>query len=165
MRRPAPLAERFARKWRPDEATGCWLWVGHRSRKGYGLIGVMGGVGRSHRGRQAHRVSWELHVGPIPDGMMVCHRCDIPACVRPDHLFLGTGFDNMRDARDKRRLHNPPGERSPHARLTDAQVREVIARYAAGGVSYRALAAEYGVSHGYVGHLVHGLSRRRVAVA
>jgi hypothetical protein len=99
---PAPLAERF---WRyVERSTGCWLWIGCRQRPGYGRIGREGGKGT----RYAHHVSWELHYGPIPEGQQVLHRCDNPPCVRPDHLFLGSQLENVRDMWDKGRAVPPP---------------------------------------------------------
>jgi DNA invertase Pin-like site-specific DNA recombinase len=82
-----------------------------------------------------------LAIGPVPPGMHVCHRCDTPACVRPDHLFLGTQQDNIRDAAQKGRMHT--GEQSPNAKLTAGQVREI--RSSASGTTYRALAKTFGV--------------------
>jgi len=89
--RLAPAEERFWRQVQKD-VDGCWLWTG-RPVQGYGRFRP------SSRGTKigAHRYSWELHVGPIPDGLDVCHRCDVPLCIRPDHLFLGTHADNMAD--------------------------------------------------------------------
>jgi hypothetical protein len=75
----------------------CWLWTGVKS-VGYGHM--WDGSGRP---KHAHRLSWEIHHGPIPSGMDVLHRCDTPACVRPDHLFIGTASDNMLDAVSKGR--------------------------------------------------------------
>lgn len=75
---------------------GCWKWSGAKI-KGYGRLFVAG------KHKYAHRLSWEIHFGPIPNGMMVCHRCDNPECSNPDHLFLGTAADNMQDKMKKGR--------------------------------------------------------------
>lgn len=88
---------RFHAKYVPEPNTGCWLWEGATIRSGYGrhnINGVQMG---------AHRASWIIHNGDIPDGMHVCHKCDTPPCVNPDHLFLGTHADNMRDMQAKER--------------------------------------------------------------
>lgn len=78
-----------------NKTEGCWLWAGGQS-KGYGQI-------NTPEKKYAHRFSWEIHNGPIPAGMCVLHKCDVPFCVRPDHLFLGTDADNSRDRIQKRR--------------------------------------------------------------
>jgi hypothetical protein len=88
--------ERFSRKVRTDGAGGCHLWTGARNVWGYGRLkreGVM---------LAAHRVAWEMAHGPIPDGLHVLHHCDVRLCVNPEHLFLGTHADNMRDMSDKK---------------------------------------------------------------
>ncbi len=72
---------------------GCWLWKGRRTESGYGHFGI-----RSGKMCRAHRFSFELAYGPIPSGMYICHHCDNPPCVRPDHLFVGTNSDNAKDA-------------------------------------------------------------------
>lgn len=98
-----------------DDATGCWLWTGSRSRADYGQIGVGSRTtGRGNKG--AHRVSYELFKGPIPDGHDVCHRCDNPPCVNPDHLFVGTRQDNMIDmvSKDRQRKADPRRTACPH---------------------------------------------------
>lgn len=90
---------RFAAKVCPEPNTGCWLWTAQ-------LMPGPWQYGRfTYRGREmlAHRASWEIHRGPIPRRMHVCHRCDTPSCVNPDHLFLGTHQDNMRDRDNKGR--------------------------------------------------------------
>ena len=75
----------------------CWVWEGVRDKDGYGRVWIDGHYYR------AHRVVWEDEYGPIPDGILVCHLCDNPPCVRPDHLFLGTQKDNIADMLEKGR--------------------------------------------------------------
>lgn len=87
------LAARFEAKCVPVTESGCWLWMGVIHASGYG----------HYNGKKAHRLSWELHNGSIPDGMCICHKCDVPSCVNPNHLFLGTQGDNVRDAWTKGR--------------------------------------------------------------
>lgn len=82
---------RFERHFVPEPMSGCWLWDGTSGRDGYGQIRINGDV------YLAHRLSWVLHVGTIPDGMCVLHRCDTPPCVNPRHLFLGSNRDNTAD--------------------------------------------------------------------
>ena len=77
--------------------SGCWLWHGNFNNQGYGYIGV------DYKKKLVHRLSWELHFGPIPEGMQMCHRCDVPLCVNPGHLFIGTATDNVRDMFSKDR--------------------------------------------------------------
>jgi hypothetical protein len=106
-------ADRFWAKVRQTEY--CWLWTGSANRKGYGNFWPVSHRRPGSRTMLAHRFSWELHFGPIPRGLFVLHECDNPFCVRPDHLFLGTQVDNMRDCHRKDR--NPtwrPRTHCPH---------------------------------------------------
>ncbi len=112
-----------------EQTETCWLWKGTRYPTGYGRLG--GG----NNGRYAHRVAYELCHGPFPQHMKILHHCDNPPCVRPDHLFLGTDADNVRDKVEK-------GRQGLTAKLTPAQVLEIRASV---GLSQRALAWKYGV--------------------
>jgi hypothetical protein len=120
-----------------NRTDGCWLWTDAPDPGGYGLLRV------GRRKFRAHRVSWMIAYGDIPGGLFVCHHCDVKACVRPDHLFLGTPADNVQDAARKGRL--PLGERNHKSKLTREQVGVIRSRIAAGESMY-SLAREYGVS-------------------
>lgn len=149
-----PRSERF---WEKVEKTDdCWWWRGANGGPNrYGLFQT-GRDGTRKIKDYAHRVSYRLTYGGIPDGLWVCHRCDNRLCVRPDHLFLGTSDDNIRDKVQKGR--SPLGEQNGVAKLSEAGVRAIRARYAAGGVSQQALADEYGVSFS----LIHAIVRRKI---
>lgn len=131
-----PIEERF---WRAVDTSGdCWTWklstVG-----GYGQIAVS-----ANRAQRAHRFSWELHFGPIPDGLVVCHACDNRLCVRPDHLWLGTQADNLRDMREKGRAARLPvllGEANHATHLT----ADDVAAIRSDARPSRAVARTYGV--------------------
>jgi hypothetical protein len=103
-----PIEDRFWAKVEPEPNSGCWIWVGTRAYKDYGYIR---GSGEWAAMIGAHRVSWELHNGAIPDGLHVLHRCDNPWCVNPDHLFLGSSKDNHWDAALKGRKIVARGQR------------------------------------------------------
>ena len=141
-RKRRPLADRFWEKVR--KTPGCWLWTGakrvsarHKGPDYYGNI-AEGGQGGATLG--AHVVSWLLHFGPVPPGLFVLHSCDNRACVRPDHLFLGTAKDNTLDMLAKGRCHL--GEAHYGAKLTEDAVRTI--RQAVESVGE--LARVYGVS-------------------
>lgn len=158
----------IARFWSQVDKSGeCWVWIGSRyTRGGYGRCRPYYRSGQ----RKAHRVSYELAYGPIPEGMCVCHRCDNPPCVRPDHLFLGTSEENTYDMFQKGRAggvmnpqKRPVGERCSYAKLTDAQVAEIRARYAQGGISQRQLGELYGVSRSTICNIVMNTAWKHVA--
>lgn len=136
---------------------GCWEWVDSREPFGYGHFGVT-----PSKSVRASRFSWEMHNGPIPVGMHVCHRCDNPPCVNPSHLFLGTQGDNIRDAWNKGRIKQPEplpcGERNPNAKLSDSQVEQIRSRYA-GGEKQVPLAREFQVSQALGSVIVRGEHR------
>ena len=151
MRAKEEPQEAFDSRYRVDHESGCWEWTGtiRRNRGGYGGVKLGGKIYR------AHRLSYELHVGDIPEGMMVCHCCDNPPCVNPAHLFLGTHKDNMADMTSKRRRH---GQKNPAAKLRDVDVNNIkaILKYC-----YRSgaeLARIYGVTETAINHIKHGKS-------
>lgn len=101
MSKPAaPLVDRLMEMFIPEPMSGCWLWLGHHNKSGHGKITIADGTKRGRK-EYAHRVSWLLFRGPIPDGLHVLHDCDNPFCVNPDHLHLGTHADNMREASER----------------------------------------------------------------
>lgn len=102
---PADLVDpvRFWSLVNRDDPSGCWIWLGAHYTRGYGQYAVNG------HNYPAHRLAWTLINGQIPDGLVICHRCDNPPCVRPDHLFAGTYGDNSRDASAKGRLSGVVG--------------------------------------------------------
>jgi hypothetical protein len=132
---------------------GCWEWFGNKA-KGYGHIRQFKGCWKSVK---AHRVSYELFVGKIPKGMLVCHKCDNPACVNPEHLFVGTAKDNSLDCVKKDRCVRLRGEFSPMHKLTQDQVMEIRERYK-DGYSQTELGREYGLHHGSIWAIVHNVS-------
>lgn len=117
----------------PEPNSGCLLWTKGLNRDGYAFVKVRGKV------RGAHRLAWEMAHGPIPDGMCVCHKCDVPSCINPGHLFLDTQLGNIADMVAKRRHAKGTAKRS--AKLTDEQALAIRADKR----PQRTIAAEYGV--------------------
>lgn len=134
------LIERFKDKLLCDVETGCWNWTGDM-RRAYGALRVDG------RRIGAHRISYQLFRGPIPNGMQICHHCDNPRCCNPDHLFIGTPTTNMRDKMNKGRgfLPDVKGENHGNSKLNRSKVLEI--RYLR-SQNWRtiALAKRFGVS-------------------
>lgn len=102
----------------PEPNSGCWIFALRWDHRGYGIL--------SHKGKEtrAHRLSWELHNGPIPNGLVVCHKCDNTSCINPDHLFLGTQADNVADYVKKGLVTR--GEDRAQTKLTEDQVRAIL---------------------------------------
>lgn len=124
---------------------GCWEWIAAKNPAGYGVMVYKNGV------RLATRISWMEHIGEIPDGMMVCHKCDNPACVNPDHLFLGTQRDNMEDMIRKGRQYHPSGEEFNKSKLNWDAIRDIRTSDMTG----YALAKKYGVGKSTVYAILH----------
>ena len=135
-----PMEDRLA-NYMPVPEAGCWLWQGTTGSKGYGLIKI------AKRMDGAHRASWRLHRGPIPDGLSVLHKCDTRSCINPEHLFLGTHDENMKDMVSKGRSIRNPGELNGASKITAEDVISIRldAR------SHNLIAADYGISRSSVG--------------
>lgn len=180
---PYPKKNKESRFWcKVRKTAGCWFWIAARFQQGYGVFQDEG------KALRAHRVSWEMAHGKIPAGMHVLHTCDNPSCVRPDHLFIGTNADNMRDRDSKGRQAKgerhgsrtrpgrmpqgdehysrrrpelvPRGERSGRAKLTEKIVAQIRAEYVPYKVSYRALGEKYGVHAETIGYIIREQSWR-----
>ena len=135
-----------------QQGEGCWMWTGSVGSGRYGVVDLGSPEGKRHS-TAAHRFSWELHFGPIPDGVLVCHHCDNPPCVNPAHLFLGTIQENMDDRNNKmRHAHN---ERHGRAKLTLDQVQNIRLAFST-GVSKRSLSKQYGVVHSAIRSIIAG---------
>lgn len=151
------FAEKFWSK--VDKAAGhgpwgnCWVWTGYRLPFGYGSM---------HLGEstvKTHRLSYEMHTGrPIPKGLIVRHRCDNPACLKPDHLLLGTLQDNSDDAKERGRTRAPRGEARHNAKLTEGQVR--VIKF--GGAPQFRLAKRFRVTRGCIAAIREGRTWKHV---
>ena len=146
-----PLEQRFWEKVDKRGKYECWEWQAGKSKKGYGYV-----QNNRKRGKllSAHRVSWELHNGKIPKGMLICHHCDNPPCVNPNHLFLGTQKDNIRDAVKKGRKKYI-GEGNGRAILTKEDVLLIRELYKQPDLTLIQLAKSFNVSRGCITGIVY----------
>lgn len=150
------IIERFEEKYIPEPNSGCWLWIG-TTTWGYGLIWE--GGKRNQKLLRAHRASWLIHYGPIPDGLFVLHKCDTPSCVNPTHLFLGTQKDNIQDSIDKDR--HAYGGKNGQSKLTAKQV-ETIRFLLSFGHTHSSIAEKYGVARSTISGINTGKSWRHI---
>jgi hypothetical protein len=130
----------------PEPNSGCWLWMGAASAEGYGRIRARNGVRRM---LGTHRLSWEHHFGLIPAGHHVCHKCDVPSCVNPQHLFLGTDLDNHRDKARKGRAAQ---------KLTAADVIAMRKLAAEGRLSHEKISKLFGITQANASRIIRKAS-------
>lgn len=148
--------ERFLRSIEYDPNGGCWLWSGTLlSATGYGQLQIAG------KAISAHRLSYKLFRGALPVGSVVCHKCDVRACVNPDHLFVGSPADNVADMWAKGRARPPTGDDHGGAKITAADVPRILARLLIGH-SCAQVAADYGVTDCAINAIRRGKSWNHV---
>lgn len=145
---PHPLIDRLLRYVTPDAENECWIWNGYKNEQGYGMI--------RYNGKQsfAHRMSYEIHTGPITKGRLLMHSCDNPSCVNPKHLSEGTSQDNSDDMHAKGRNRANPGESNGNSKLKAddvIQIRQMLAQ----GSSHSKTAAQFGVSKKLISNIQH----------
>ncbi len=145
------LSERFRKKVRVNASTGCWDWLAYTNPKGYGMFGYKSTV------LLAHRYIWEQFNGPIPPKMFILHQCDNPTCVNPQHLFLGSHQDNMKDMTVKRR--QALGQRNGKATLSDQAVNDIRNIYTGRYGQITELARIYNVSTSCINGIVKNIRR------
>lgn len=123
-----------------DKSGDCWTWTGRKDKAGYGMMSI------KKKGKRCNRFSWEIHHGPIPRGLYVCHSCDNPSCVNPAHLFLGNDADNMHDmiAKGRNKRIGKKGETHHMAKLTEQLVLDIRSEIAKDKKQYE-LAKQFNV--------------------
>lgn len=157
----AKIISRFFAKVNQHADNGCWEWTAHCTKNGYGRMKIEG------KHKLAHRFSWEIHKGDIPEidgsdyrGTCVLHRCDNRKCVNPDHLFLGTHKDNINDMMGKHRNAQLCGELQGSSKLNEGNVTEIRTKYQLNQGTQRMLAVEYGVDQKTIHNIVSGKTWR-----
>jgi hypothetical protein len=146
-----------------DPDTGCWLWVGARTQRGYGKVQFTH-RGQSHYMRVHRLVAWMYFGYDGSRDLEVCHSCNVKVCFNPAHLYVGTHLTNMRDAEIDHLVKNRArGERHGKARLTSDQAREIRALYAGGDQTLVGLAKRFGVDACTIGDIVHGRTWKHIS--
>ncbi len=142
-----------------EKSHSCWFWIGRRitTGLGYGQIDLS-----KKKAILAHRASYEINIGKIPERLCVLHKCDNPICVRPSHLFLGTQKDNVRDMFKKRRNASVLGEKNPNSILNKRDVLKLKSLLALKKFSYRELALRFGVSYGTINNIKSGYAWKNI---
>lgn len=143
--------EEFFSRVMPIPESGCWIWMGHIETNGYGRTSI------NKRRDGTHRWAWRLFRGE-PGALFVLHKCDVPSCVNPDHLFLGTQAENMADKARKGRAADRHGEKHPLHKLNDEQVRWAREMHRMGFLQWQ-IAANFGITQSHVSRLVRNLAR------
>lgn len=160
-----PIMDRFMEKVTiPKCKTHCWKWMGKKDRKGYGLMYAYRDNGKSFS-TGAHRLAWSLFRGPIPNGKIVCHHCDVPDCVNPAHLFLGTFKDNVddMDRKGRRKPGGAPGELNAQCKINTDVVKNIRADYESGKYSQEQIAGFYGLGQTHVSRIIRGESWKHIS--
>lgn len=161
-KRKQTTEERFWQRVDRSDNDSCWLWLGATNDFGHGTISVTSS-GRS-KSILAHRLSYELNVQPIPAGMVVRHKCDVPGCVNPAHLELGSQIENIGDMIQRRRQSQPPhpkGKAHHNLKLSDDDVR-AIRKSASEGQRQAEMVRHYKVSRSVISQIVSGKTRTDV---
>lgn len=145
------MEQKFCRK--VNKTDSCWLWTGRLDSGGYGRVSQGNG-----QWRKAHRVSYELFTGSIPEGLVVRHLCNVRACVNPEHLAVGTHKDNVADMDRAGRRADICGEKNPMAKFTEADIAE-IRQWREFGFTQQSIADAFGATQGYISSVCSGKVR------
>ena len=155
-------ATNFCESFSPEPNSGCWLWEKATNGTGYGVFRIGSLTDGTRKQVTAHRLSYELHKGAVPEDLYICHKCDVKLCVNPDHLYAGTHAENTRDAVERGRIRGRSnyGETNPNAKLSD---KDVIAIRSSNRPN-AALAEQYGVHKNYISGIKTRLNQRSAAL-
>ena len=157
-----PMKDRIMQSVTVNSISGCWEWKGSK-RNGYGRMTVGSRLDGTRKTMSAHRMSYIAFKGDIPDGYFVCHKCDNPCCVNPEHLFIGTRQDNIDDRENKHRNVIKVGEEHPRSKLTKKAVKDARHEHIVNGVSFMTLARKYNVSKSTIQNAINGITWKCVS--